>query len=73
VSYRLLADVAPTGPWLSLRLVVDSRPYSLSWNGSRLARGRALVTLCARHPDVAEWLCEYLAATWPTVGRGRQA
>ena len=43
-----------------MRLVVDRRPYSLSWNGQRLARGRDVARLARDWPELLEHLVAYL-------------
>lgn len=63
--YRLLVELAPRGPWASLRLKVEGRVYWLSWNGERLSRSDELRRLCTTHPTVAEELTAFLEAQLP--------
>lgn len=65
MRYRLLAEIAPRGPWVSLRLIVDGRAYSLSWNGYRLAQSRTLRPLYRDRPLLLEEVVQYLEHAMP--------
>ena len=62
IRYRLFEEIAPRGPWTSLRVAVEGRAYWLSWNGTRLARSSDLERLVDRFPTLAEELVSYLEA-----------
>jgi hypothetical protein len=59
----------PNNGWQNLKLIaglgLDSRRYSLGWNGQRLARSRMVALAADRFPAELESLVEWLEAGQP--------
>lgn len=72
IRYRLWAEFGRESPWRNYRLIpldpdgVGTAKLSLSWDGSRFARGNDLERAARVAPRELEALCEWLEAGGPT-------